>query len=1702
MGEQQEIFDIPERFSVVRKLADASVGPVYLVKDSFENEELKVVKVIESEYLTQELACYFVQRSQFFTRINHSLICPVREMYREEERPRCYIVMDYVTGLSLERHFEEADIIHSAAVLELVKTLLKLFLFLHTRGYSLGFFTSHIFQFSRKKLVFLPGELMTSPLKLVNLSPDIDVASSKDVLFFGQRGDVYSILLLCFEIIFRTPIDEQLKNQLLKLTDPQAFVSLIAELRQGKTADKDLLQLYKALENVICSQGDISCADLIQFIESKYPQESLLNHAEETYCYSFGVPMVSCVDEQEKLTRIIRMDKVQIVTVVGADGAGKTMLIESILSECGGLQHDIVSICCLRLPGNYPNILIRLLHELVYYVDDVIIRRYRILLKQLLPLHDRLRFFSGNTLTYYFKNESDVQERVFELLTKCLTSSNRKKVFVIENCHVLQDSELLQLDLFWQHLSRLAEATVLCLTGHYSLRQRFEKLQLFKQNNFIHLGQLSTESIDQVLAHTLGRGALDANCADNLKNLMPLAKGTMQGVIELLRILLLSGTIVRRSMFWEFHEKSVPLSLTEETCYLLGERLAMEVISGHQRELIKVLCFIRTEVGLPLLNTIIQAERRDLQDLFAREILSRRLNYDHFVYGIRSESLRREILKEIPDKVPYFDKIASRLEVFYNEEIEHHVIELSHYFLNSSLTDKAAEYAERAAQEYIRYSNYGKAFHLYDEAIERSIDEYKIYDIEGQKAELCYLMQEYEKSLAIAEEILEVAREHDLWQLEKRMLLLMGQVLYSLHRGKEETKKSFEEVYDLSEKKHDHHGMALSLLYKGNVLSDSGEIIEAGNDFELSLSLFEKIDDLAGKSSCLEKLIELYGKEGDFKAALHCSLWQEAVFRELKDEFKICNNLYKRGTIYYELGNAQKSNEFFHECRRKAEILGEHKIITQCIEYEAHNLMKEGRLGTALKKYKEALYRAEIHKDEDGYIRQLFNIGEINRLSGKREEAKDSFNKYVVILQKVDEPTMLANGLYHLGLINIEEGEYITADSLFKRAIETLICAPDTMELRNRLFIERANSQIYQHNIQKAASIIADVMPYLEKESEQSRNVTLAHLVEAKIMFAQNKKEEALRQIGHYLKRPEDKENIADIHYLLAMLNKEIAAIDPVCIMSEREYNDLLITTTQLSREIHIGRSYALYRQLNRKKPYAKFRRRIGELEKVIKIANTAMADVYPDLWRSLNPKQTTETVHHSYSRIHDGIEKIKKQLSLFNEVLRYPKFEEGQSLSDEVPRVSILEILTRLSSKLNLTDLLEHIIDSAIEITQAERGFVLLIDDNGTWSFAVGRNVTKQSFVQEETEISKSAVDYVLNKGQTLYIRDTAEDSFFGAQSSVINLQLLSIICLPLKTPWTRKMNGIMYLDSDSNRQIISESSRKLLEIFAQQAALSIENAQLYRKSREDRERLKQINKRLQETNEMKSKFIGLASHELKTPLTILTAYLHILKMKHAATLEPHESEILVNILETLDKLNRSVNRVSDIVTLTKPILELKTNWFSVAEFILQVRKHVTPFLELKKQDFSVTHANPELWIRANQDALWLVLLNILLNAIRYTPDGGRIHLAIDSADGRLKISVQDNGIGVPETEKEKIFRDFYRLQPIAGEGNANLMVHSDLGMGLTIASLLIEIHKGEISVESTVDVGSTFYIDLPIDCGNIITFPFDKIILSSIDV
>ncbi len=436
----------------------------------------------------------------------------------------------------------------------------------------------------------------------------------------------------------------------------------------------------------------------------------------------------------------------------------------------------------------------------------------------------------------------------------------------------------------------------------------------------------------------------------------------------------------------------------------------------------------------------------------------------------------------------------------------------------------------------------------------------------------------------------------------------------------------------------------------------------------------------------------------------------------------------------------------------------------------------------------------------------------------------------------------------------------------------------------------------------------------------------------------------------------------------------------------------------------------------------------------------------------------------------------------------------ERRRASEELQRslVSTLllnRVIAAVSSTLDASSILETVCFELAQALDIPQTAFAQLDENEEYLQVVAeyRAPGRPSALEEKIPVAgNEATQYVLEHGRPLFIADAQSDP---RQVPIHNLEkkrgTVGLLIVPLFVQG--KVVGTLGLDSTEPR-VFTPGEVDLVQNVAAVAAKALENSQLHAAVQRERENLtlrvaertaelQAANKALARAARSKDEFLANMSHELRTPLNAILGLSEALQENVYGSLTERQQKSLASIESSGRHLLALINDILDISKIEAGRLTLDLRPVSVSSLSQTSLDMIRPEADRKQiaVSFVVSGPQPHFW--ADERRLKQLLVNLLANAIKFTPEGGKIGLQVisDSEARRTRFTVWDTGIGIAEADLERMWQPFVQL-----DGHFSRR-YQGTGLGLALARRLAMLHGGSIEVESQLNEGSRFTVTIP---------------------
>lgn len=411
--------------------------------------------------------------------------------------------------------------------------------------------------------------------------------------------------------------------------------------------------------------------------------------------------------------------------------------------------------------------------------------------------------------------------------------------------------------------------------------------------------------------------------------------------------------------------------------------------------------------------------------------------------------------------------------------------------------------------------------------------------------------------------------------------------------------------------------------------------------------------------------------------------------------------------------------------------------------------------------------------------------------------------------------------------------------------------------------------------------------------------------------------------------------------------------------------------------------------------------------------------------------------------------------------------------MSDAIPQqldharmTRLVEASRVLNSTGELQELLHFITGEAAALTGARAASILLLDpQTRQLHFHTTSDSEHRGILEVPVPLDGSVAGDVFRNDRPLIIQDVGSDPRWNPKADeTVGFHTTSILGVPMHDAAGNPTGVLEALNKQNGR--FDERDVETLAILADLAGVAVARARLV-------SQLRGANRQLSELDQLKSKFIAIASHELRTPLSVILAYVSSLRDQAD---NPRTAAKLDHVLEAAVRLRSLIQDMLNLQYVDTGEPRLNMEIFDMVQMVMGVLEERRDTAEAKKQRFAVKKPQKAMIVRGDRGAMDVVIGNLLNNAIKFTPEGGTIGVAVEEHGDEVWLRVRDTGVGIPADQLELIFNRFYQVEPHLRRS------HEGLGLGLAVARDLLEAQYGRIWARSDAGAGSEFFVALPL--------------------
>jgi PAS domain S-box-containing protein len=426
--------------------------------------------------------------------------------------------------------------------------------------------------------------------------------------------------------------------------------------------------------------------------------------------------------------------------------------------------------------------------------------------------------------------------------------------------------------------------------------------------------------------------------------------------------------------------------------------------------------------------------------------------------------------------------------------------------------------------------------------------------------------------------------------------------------------------------------------------------------------------------------------------------------------------------------------------------------------------------------------------------------------------------------------------------------------------------------------------------------------------------------------------------------------------------------------------------------------------------------------------------------------------------------------LVIVNHDITALKHTEGE-LERRLEQLALLRhIDAELGHTLDIEKVLTFSLRAAAAVAGADSGFIALIDQRGEPQIEVCGDAV---LPVTGTNVEEHAV--------VTYLNSTLESLHFTEVNDLLPFrnslqpETKALIALPLLNQ--QRFIGLIELETKWGENF-TDDVFEFLNILVQRIATSVDNARLYRLSQNHLAELQALYAQVSKLEQVKTDMIRIASHDLRSPIGLISGYLALLENDLSGRIESQEAEFLA---EAIRATNRMEQLTRDLLSLERISQVADSNFEETVDLIAVVERSVEAFRQQaahakQKLVYAVDRTMDEAFVKGDPAQLYEAMSNLLSNALKYTPEDGEITVVLKQSENAAVFTVTDTGYGIPDSEHDKLFQPFSRVGSIETAGMRGS------GLGLHLVKNIIDRHDGRVFFRSEYQKGSTFGFELPL--------------------
>ncbi|HLV35180.1 MAG TPA: PAS domain-containing sensor histidine kinase [Spirillospora sp.] len=447
-----------------------------------------------------------------------------------------------------------------------------------------------------------------------------------------------------------------------------------------------------------------------------------------------------------------------------------------------------------------------------------------------------------------------------------------------------------------------------------------------------------------------------------------------------------------------------------------------------------------------------------------------------------------------------------------------------------------------------------------------------------------------------------------------------------------------------------------------------------------------------------------------------------------------------------------------------------------------------------------------------------------------------------------------------------------------------------------------------------------------------------------------------------------------------------------------------------------------------------------------------------------INRKGTDVWVEQMVTPVHDANDRVTGLAGVMRD-LTGRNLTEAELEKRVNQMVALQRIDAELTHHLDVDYVLSMALDAALRLSAADAGGIELIRDGELYTGTIIGNYPPE-FLHSYPKPPTGIVARVLNQRRPELVQDVRQDPDYQAYIPATRAQMT----IPLLSQ--DRLIGVLFLETRRPERFTTEAF-EFIQLITTRIAAALDNAQLYDTTRQQLAELQDLYTQISSLEQLKTDMIRIAAHDLGNPLTSISGFIDLLLDSKLTDTQREHVQIVKDSATRMKKIIRDILSLQRIEELAQGNLNETIELVELVQQVYDTQKYPAAH---RSQTFTLDVTPYPMYIKGDAAQMREAIVNLISNALKYTPEGGEVNVRLREEDDLFIFEVIDNGYGIPEEQQARLFQPFFRAK------TSETMRIDGTGLGLHLVKNIIERHHGKIRFRSVYGQGSLFGFEIPV--------------------